>query len=264
MSRAQLILLGLTLSGCSGRIGGAMNPPPAAAADGGMSSVVMTADAGASSSPPPKPLDMCSPAQVLAPLVGIGGEDLRLGLEEIDPKYERARSYDFKTFNDNTAFGLIDDLVWLSGAPQIWLDGAGLSPYRSCTVGQAFGYSCALLERKEVQWSAIGVHVLYEMAWRTCQSMWEQGPAVAPPWLLGTRGAYSHLDASPVTQENAQRYCLHQQQYSWSREPDADELEACVELALALAADQPPEADPKAVWVHVCAAVLASANAAFF
>jgi hypothetical protein len=197
-------------------------------------------------------------------MVGLAGEDLRLGLEEVDPKYERARSYDFKTFNDNTAFGLIDDLVWLSGAPRIWLDGAGLSPYRSCTVGQAFGYSCALLERKEVQWSAIGAHVLYEMAWRTCHSMWDQGAAIAPVWLLGVRDGYSNLNASSVTSDNARRYCRSQQQYSWGREPDEEELRACVDLALALRAQQPSDADPKGVWAHVCAAVLTSANAAFF
>lgn len=204
---------------------------------------------------PAAALLQCQAPEAAVSLLGVLGEEIGpRSLPTDDPEYDQARPLDFKTYNDNKSFSLINELAYLAGGDHLWLDGAGLSMYGGCQTGQSLGYSCELWERHELQWSAIGVHVLYTLAWKSCQQV------LAKTTDADKQADWLELKDKTVTPDTARRFCRRHAAWAWNREASPEELDACVELALDVAANG-ENAKPIDAWAHVCASIVVSANA---
>lgn len=222
--RPTLLGLALLASACTGVVTGAPGAPPDELLD----------------QPPQVPTLQCAEGQSEPLFVGLLGDPLEARLEPLDPAYDQVRPLDTKTYWDNTRISLIKTVAFLAGGETLWLQGKGLDVYESCNVAQVFGLSCSSVERQELLFTAVGTHVLYEMAWKSC---------------LAAQAAA--LKTTPLTPENARAYCQTRQRWAYGREPSAEELDECVALAADLET-QLAEPALEARWAHVCAAVVIS------
>jgi hypothetical protein len=237
--RASLWFLGL-LAGCDAVIttpAGSIALP----AGGGPGASPEPTFAGPQSVPELPPAAVCQNAPSGRGYLGLAGERLEAGRTDTAGGVEGHRP--FRNFMENNTWTLVREVRGALGAGGAQ-DPEAVSP----GVGACFGAP----PRGWYEPSTVGpfaVFTTFSYAFKVCERT-----IAAPPAALKA-GWYEHTAFEP-TAERADTFCRRAQKSAWLREPSADEVRTCVELAL----DLGTEPDFKKRWAYVCASVLASVN----
>lgn len=233
-----LALAALALAACEGRIEWR---PPAPGAAAGDASSPPGPDAGPSAVPPLPSAALCENAPAGRGYLGLGGESLeadrddRAAFLDVDRPYRVIQKYG--------DWSLMNDVRKAIGSPS-YTDPEQKDP----GVGASFG-APPQNWYQESEVGAFAVFTTFAFAFKACRR------AIDEPAAAAKAGWYEYTSSAP-TVASAGAYCHRAELEGWLREPNADEVQACVDLALDLA-DEP---DVKNRWAYVCASIVGSAN----
>lgn len=192
--------------------------------------------------PPLPSVAICEDAPAGRGYLGLAGEHLEAERSDVAAGYDTRRPY--RNFLHNSDWVVAVDLQKAVGNSPVAADPERRDP--------GFGASFGITPPRWYNESEVGtfaVYVTFNYAFKVCLREFDAERALThQPW-------YEHAAFEP-TEERARDFCSGVQAKAWLRDPSAEELQACVDLAL----DLGEEPDFKQRWAYVCASVLSSPN----